>query len=172
VSTTVTIPANDDDDERAPGRDEGVAQLRIHPWADPLVDRLGHDPRDAYVETFWLGILGPASIVLLRHLATRFDLEPDGFDLDLESTARALGLGTGLGKWGPMQRTLSRCTTFGMARRWGRDGLVVRRSLPPLARHQVARLPEHLQQYHAEWITWLDAQRRADAAADGTPDAA
>ena len=33
--------------------------LHISVWVDPLVDRLGHDPRSTYVEQFWLGILGP-----------------------------------------------------------------------------------------------------------------
>lgn len=37
--------------------------LHVRPWADTVVDRLGHDPRSAYVEAFWLGILGPLTMV-------------------------------------------------------------------------------------------------------------
>ena len=33
--------------------------LHISIWEDPLVERLGHDPRSTYVEQYWLGILGP-----------------------------------------------------------------------------------------------------------------
>jgi len=35
--------------------------IRIVGWPDPVIDRLGYDPRSLYVETFWLGILGPSS---------------------------------------------------------------------------------------------------------------
>ena len=35
------------------------ATLLIKPWNDPVVDTLGHDPRSHYVETYWLGTLGP-----------------------------------------------------------------------------------------------------------------
>ncbi len=33
--------------------------LRIRPWSDDVVDKLGFDPRSSYVEDFWLGILAP-----------------------------------------------------------------------------------------------------------------
>ena len=33
--------------------------LGREPWLDPVIDELGHDPRSAYVETFWLPVLGP-----------------------------------------------------------------------------------------------------------------
>ena len=42
----------------------GPATLTVTPWADPVIDTLGHDPRSPYVERFWLGILGPS-----HHLA-------------------------------------------------------------------------------------------------------
>ena len=35
--------------------------LTIRPWPDPVIDSLGHDPRSHYVETYWLGILGPST---------------------------------------------------------------------------------------------------------------
>ena len=38
------------------------AHLRIVPWRDEVIDRVGHDPRSAYVERFWLGILGPSNL--------------------------------------------------------------------------------------------------------------
>ena len=36
-------------------------RLSIHPWPDPVIDQVGHDPRSTYVERFWLGILGPST---------------------------------------------------------------------------------------------------------------
>jgi hypothetical protein len=38
--------------------------LPVRPWPDPVIDALGHDPRSAYVERFWLGILGPSTTPL------------------------------------------------------------------------------------------------------------
>jgi hypothetical protein len=35
--------------------------LTVRPWPDGVIDALGHDPRSAYVEQFWLGILGPST---------------------------------------------------------------------------------------------------------------
>ena len=66
--------------------------VRVTPWDDPLVDRRGHDPRSAYVEQFWLSVLGPTATWLLRRLVAGFDHHPDGYELDVAGTARALGL--------------------------------------------------------------------------------
>jgi hypothetical protein len=41
--------------------------LRVEPWPDPVIDEVGHDPRSAYVETFWLQVLGPTSIVHVQY---------------------------------------------------------------------------------------------------------
>ena len=128
-----------------------VTQLTVSPWPDPVIDRVGVDPCSTYVERYWLGIVGPASVLLIRHLAGRFEDEPDGFVLDLAHTARILGLGTGLGRWGPVQRTVHRCAGFGFVRRWGEDRLLVRRRLPPATRQQLARLPDDVQQDHERW---------------------
>ena len=43
--------------------------LHISVWTDPLVDRLGHDPRSNYVEQYWLGILGPSLVWIPSTLA-------------------------------------------------------------------------------------------------------
>jgi hypothetical protein len=130
----------------------GPDKLQVRPWADAVIDRVGYDPRSDYVERFWLGILGPTCTWFLRRLATRLELEPNGFSLDVADTARALGLGPGLGRQAPLGRAVSRCCQFGLAQRFGGGGLAVRRKLPPLARHQVARLPEVLQAEHAQWL--------------------
>ena len=57
--------------------------MRVTPWHDPVVDRRGHDPRSAYVEQFWLGVLGPTATWLLRRLVAGFDHQPDGYELDV-----------------------------------------------------------------------------------------
>ena len=53
-----------------------AATMTIKPWNDPILEVSGHDPRSRYVETFWLPTLGPTALLLLRHLADRFDRTP------------------------------------------------------------------------------------------------
>ena len=70
----------------------GRLEAYILPLADPEVDGSGFDARSHYAETFWLPILGPSTLWLLRNIAQRFDSEPDGFTLDLENASSALGI--------------------------------------------------------------------------------
>ena len=129
-----------------------IESLRVTPWSDPVIDRVGHDPRTVYVERFWLGILGPSATWLLRLLVDRLDGAPDGYDLDLDECATALGLGRRPGANGVFPRTLARCCQFGSTRLVGPTTLQVRRKLPPLTRRQIARLPEALRTDHERWV--------------------
>jgi hypothetical protein len=122
--------------------------LHISVWVDPLVDRLGHDPRSTYVEQFWLGILGPSTVWFLRHCAGQLDAHPTGVDLSLPHVASLLGLGHRGGRNSPMARAVTRACRFGCARSTGTDAIDVRRRLPPLNRSQIERLPLVLQQRH------------------------
>ena len=125
--------------------------LTIRPWPDPVIDALGHDPRSTYVETFWLGVLGPSTTWLLRHFAAGLDLQPDGFELSLPETARRLGLGEKGGRHSPFMRSLARCVQFEVAQMEDSATLAVRRRVPPLNRRQVMHLPELLQVAHQRW---------------------
>ncbi|MDE0928630.1 MAG: hypothetical protein OSA06_07715 [Acidimicrobiales bacterium] len=123
-------------------------RLYFEVWEDPLVDRLGYDPRSAYAETYWLGILGPSASWLLRHLATGFDQHPNGFDLELPDTAMSIGLRLNGGRHAPFMRTLGRLCQFRMARQSGPASLQVRRFMPPLTLLQLERLPVTLRNRH------------------------
>lgn len=127
------------------------ATLIVQPWHDPVVDAIGYDARSAYVELFWLGILGPTSTWLLRRLATGLDEYPNGYELDLAETANALGLSLTAGIHSPFGKALNRCIMFGVAHDTPR-GIAVRRQIPPLALRQLRRLPPHLQAAHTEWV--------------------
>lgn len=126
--------------------------LTIRPWSDPVIDRVGHDPRSAYVEKFWLGILGPSTTWLLRYFAGELDLHPEGFVLSLTDCATALGLGSRNGRHSPFARALIRCVQFGMARTDHEHELSVRRMLPPLTRRQAQSLPEPRRTAHVRWL--------------------
>lgn len=147
---------------------ESVDSLTVRAWRDPVIDVLGQHPCSSYVETFYLGILGPSTTWLLRHLVTTLEAAgDDGFTLELRETARRLGLGERGGRNSPLVRTLGRLLRFGLAQvvyTGGEDvdvaaaaesaevdSLAVRMRVPPLTRPQVARLPELLQIAHARW---------------------
>ncbi|HEX2382847.1 MAG TPA: hypothetical protein VHI95_09440 [Acidimicrobiales bacterium] len=139
-------------------------EFAVRPWPDSVIDEVGHDPRSAYVERFWLGVLGPSSVVLLRRLAAELETSPSGFTLPLEDTARTLGLGTRGGRNSPFLRTVTRCSQFRLVHFDERTATILaRRKLPPLTRGQVGKLPEHLQCEHEEWMAspqQTDARQR------------
>jgi hypothetical protein len=126
--------------------------LAVLPWTDPVIDRMGYDPRACYAERFWLGVLGPTALWLLRSLAARFDEAPAGFDMELTELSALLGLGRGTGKSSPLGRTIARCQRFGLVRTVDHQVIEARRRLPSLTRRRVERLPRSAQIDHAEWL--------------------
>lgn len=125
-------------------------RLGVLPWPDAESPDSGHDPRSAYVETFWLPLLGPSTTLLLRRLAEEFDSYPDGFEIDCAVISREIGLGNRLTRRSPFVRTIERCVTFNMAQLTG-ELLYVRQRMPRLSLRQVGKLSERLQQLHQTW---------------------
>jgi hypothetical protein len=133
--------------------------VNVVPWPDPVIDVLGHDPRSWYAETFWLPTLGPTSLLLMRHLADRFERDPKGIELPVADTSAALGLGPRDGEHSPLMRSLSRLVQFDLACRDDQTPTIaVRRALPPVHRRHVRRLPPALQVQHAEWTNAQSAK--------------
>ena len=125
--------------------------LAIRPRPDDVIDALGHDPRTLYVETYWLSVLGPSSLWLLRRLVAGLEAHPHGFDLPMAETARSIGLGDKGGRSSPFVRSLARLCQFDVAEAVDERTMAVRRKLPPLSRRQVLRLPDSLQEAHGRW---------------------
>jgi hypothetical protein len=148
-------------DTTAPDR---PIRLGILPWHDPVVDARGYAPRSDYVETFWLGTLGPTATWLLRRLDAGFDEHPEGYELDLADTARSLGLGFSPHPSNPFTKAITRCTIFGLAQFVG-EALAVRRRVPPLPQRHLQRLPAPLQAAHVLWERPGGPITRAAAAA-------
>jgi len=128
-----------------------LESLAIRTWHDHVIDTVGHHPCSAYVENFWLGVLGPSTTFLLRHLVTTLEAAPDGFDLSLEVTARRLGLGDKGGRHSPFMRSLARLVQFELAELEDPRTLGVRLRVPPLNRRQLLRLPDTMQEAHLQW---------------------
>ena len=125
--------------------------LTIRSWPDEVIDLLGHHPCSTYVENFWLGVLGPSTTFLLRHVVTTLEAAPAGFDLPLAVTARRLGLGDKGGRHSPFMRSLARLVQFELAQLVDERTLAVRLRVPPLNRGQLLRLPDAVQAAHTEW---------------------
>jgi hypothetical protein len=123
----------------------------VLPWADPVIDPIGHDPRSRYVELFWLGVLGPTATLLLRRLADGLEAYPDGFELDVPDLARGLGIKLQGQRRAAFVNALERTVLFGMAQHHS-HGLLVRRRIPPLSHRQVTQLPNDLQRAHVDWV--------------------
>jgi len=141
------------------GTTDAVAPtLTIHPWSDTVIDAVGLDPRSDYVERYWLGIIGPSTTWLLRHLVDGLEQRPDGFELDMAETAGRIGIGFQGGRNSPFCRTINRLVQFELAREEGAGIIGVRRKVPPLSRRQLIRLPESLQTAHQ---AWTDGQARS-----------
>ncbi len=140
------------------------ALVRITPWPDPVLDALGHDPRSWYAETFWLPTLGPTALLLLRHLADRFEEHPQGLTLPVADTAAALGLGPRDGEQSPLVRSLHRLQQFDLAHAHDPQVIAVRRTLPPIHRRHVRRLPVAIQARHREWVEGQTSSEGLDPA--------
>lgn len=126
--------------------------ITIRPWTDPVVDEHGYDPRSRYVETFWLGVLGPTATWLVRRLAAGLDRHPHGYEADLVVLAREMGLAFETGRITPFTRGLHRCVMFGLAHAIP-GGLAVRRRVPTVAHRHLKRLPESVRAAHEQWQT-------------------
>ncbi len=112
------------------------------------VDEGEHALTSSYVERFWLPVLGPTSIVLLRHLGrireTQDPLAHVSVIVRVEVLAFELGLGVGgVGKNSPLQRTCKRLVDFGVAR-FDAGTLYVRRSLPDVPERLQGKWPPGL----------------------------
>jgi hypothetical protein len=123
--------------------------LRVVPLIDPVIESVGHETRSLYAETYWLPVIGPSAMWALRRLAAWAEAEPAGVEVALPDLAHELGLGGGTQRNSPMVRTLARLVVFQLARiDETQDALAVLRSVPPLARRHLLRLPGHLVERH------------------------
>ena len=91
------------------------ALVRLTPWADPVLDTLGHDPRSWYAETFWLPTLGPDGAAAAAPPRRPVRGAPEGLTLPVADTAAALGLGPRDGEQSPLVRSLHRLVQFDLA---------------------------------------------------------
>lgn len=139
--------------------DRAPATLTIRPWWDASLAASGFDPRSEYVERFYLGVLGPSVVMLVRRFARGLAEHPEGFTIDLADTARAIGLSTATGRNAPMQRTLDRACLFSVMRQAAPAEFHARTHLPRLTQRQLNRLPAVVRSSHRAWLEHHDRAR-------------
>lgn len=125
-------------------------------WHEPVT---GYPPASSYAETFWLPVLGPTSLWVMRRLVAR----PRGERVDLEELAGEMGLGNAVAAASPVVRSVTRLAMFDLLR--VRDNAVaIRPMLGHLSYRQELRLPPHLQRLHVLLPTPAQARARAASA--------
>ncbi len=129
-----------------------MSVITVSAWPDPVIDTLGHDPRSEYVERFWLPTLGPTTLLLLRRLANHFDRAAEPLELDAPDLSQSLGVGARDGASTPLLRSFERLVMFDLATTTGPRAYAVRRTVPPVNRRHLHRLPMSLQRDHDEWV--------------------
>ncbi len=133
--------------------------VHVLAWDDSAPGSSGVDPRSAYVERYWLPLLGAQATWLVRRLADRLEAEPGGFDLGVDEAVHALGL------WGPggarssFRRAVIRLVRHGFARHHRPEAIAVARWAPTVGARDAGRLPPALQAEHRRW----EAARAAPA---------
>ncbi len=127
-----------------------IDELTVIAWPDEVIDQIGHDARSRYVETFWLGVLGPSATWLLRRIAGDLEASPSGFTMNMTEMAHCIGVG-GISKNSPFVKALGRLCQFEIAQLQAPTVLAVRRRIPSLSRRHVARLAVSMQEEHTRW---------------------
>jgi hypothetical protein len=139
--------------------------LFVVAWKQPFADTQGHQSRSAYVERFWLPILGPSASWLLRSLSWGLEAQPEGYLVDIAAVAQTLGVSESLGRSGTMTRSLIRLCQFDLTAVSGQhdDGvpvLIVRDTIPWLSRRLVQSLPSFMRAEHEQWFRNAHQPRR------------
>lgn len=123
--------------------------LNFRTWEDPVADPFGHDPCSQYVELYWLPILGPTAIFLLRRLNIILQQNSGSFSIPRQHLAHELGISQWHGPNSPFGRALSRCCDFSMFHPQQGDLIYVRQRIPSLPKRLSRRLPERVRELYA-----------------------
>jgi hypothetical protein len=122
----------------------------VVPWVDPVVDEAGASVFSRYVEMYWLPVLGPSALWMMRRMVMGFETFPAGYEMDCATTATDLGLSFSASPNCSFSRSLSRCLHFGAAQPH-QGGLAVRCYLPAVSKRHLQRLSAPLRDAHDAW---------------------
>lgn len=124
-----------------------VIDLHAVPHPTAQVRQAGFPLDHPYIEQCWAPIVGPSSVLLLRHCAARWRDEMPA-RVATEDLARQIGLGRGTAASSPLHHTLERIVHFRLAARPEPDQLEVYTEVPPVNAYQLDRLPAWSRRQH------------------------
>jgi hypothetical protein len=117
-----------------------------HP--DPAVRAAGFRLDDPYVESVWVGVIGPTSALLLRRLPRLWNRTTSA-QVDVAELAASLGVSTRVDGWNSyIWRTFRRLAQFRLARPVEGGRVEVFAQIAPISDRQLARLPEWTARAH------------------------
>ncbi|MDA8025603.1 MAG: hypothetical protein M0T78_03550 [Actinomycetota bacterium] len=124
-------------------------EVAVSHWPDQLIETFGFNAGSHYVEHFWLPILGPSCVILMRRLDRLAREGALASPVMLKDLSAEVGLGSPNGYGMSITRTINRLIQFDMGKVVGGSTVAVRTHLPPLNYKQQLRLPEHVARLHS-----------------------
>ncbi len=140
--------------------------ITVEPWMIPNCGETRWPIRSKQVELFWLPVLGPSAIALLRRLDLIVATSTRPVTLETEELASSLGLRRSYGRASLLERAMERCIAFRAIREQRSSCYEVRQHLPALNPRQIRRLPPALKRLYtanpdfAAYRVLADAQGR------------
>ena len=131
-----------------------AATLTIRLWPRPSPEP--HPALSDYAERFWLPVIGPSGLWLLRwgqRELERGGSQAVGFEIAADELALRIGLGVGTARQSPLRRSLMRLETFDLARRLSEAVVEFRTTVPSVSMRQLERMPVELRREHQAWRT-------------------
>jgi len=124
-----------------------VIDLHAVPHPTAQVRRAGFPLDHPYLEECWAPVVGPSSVLFLRHCASLWR-ESTPARVRTEDLARQIGLGRGTGRSSPMWHTIERVVQFRFASMATPGELDIYTEVPPVPAHQLDRLPRWSRNQH------------------------
>lgn len=124
--------------------------LNVTRWPDRTLETLGHSVDSDYVETYWLPVLGPSALLLLRRLG-RMAATEGVVPVNVAALAASLGLSGAAGRHDVLGRAVHRLCRFDAAK-LDDDTLRVRTHMGPVPLHLTTKWPVFLKVQHSAAI--------------------
>jgi len=125
----------------------------VRRWNDSVIQTHGYDALGPYPERYWLPIIGPSALLILRRFTRDLqELEAQAATFNLDSIAKSMGLSFAKGyERSTFGRALNRLVRFNLAH-WENDSTYLIRTMVPTVPYQLRRqrLSDLLQVTHDE----------------------
>lgn len=116
-----------------------------------MVRQAGFPLDHAYLEQCWTPVIGPSSVLFLRHCVTAWRQQIPA-EVRTEDLSRQLGLGRGTSPSSPICHTIGRIVQFRFAAMPDAREIDVYTEVPPVPSRQLERLPTWARRQHDDLL--------------------